>query len=294
MPVYSNRIWIFDVEHGAMVFVRSSAGPTLVLDCGKAQFFSPTRYICANELTDAERNSAYPITQLVVSHPHDDHIEDIDEFTKRLKPQITYRQQYDWTDVKAQSGGDYLNLDRWSSFQAAYNQPVPQVYWGPVQFSHKYLSVAQAQSLNQSKYINNSSIVTVVQIGSFKLTFPGDLEADGWEALLNWEVFREAISGTSVFVTSHHGHSSGYTPRIFEAMGRPWFNISSIHHGDMNIAAEYSLEQSAKGVKWNGVDRRSFTTRKDGSCLISVSDTGEWTYAFWELAQNLVPLTRRA
>lgn len=287
--MYANRIWIFDVEHGAMVFIRSSSGPTLVLDCGKGSLFSPSRYIFSHELTEEERRSQNRITQLVVSHPHDDHIEDIEDFKGYLRPWNIHRQQYNWDHVKAQSAGDYQNLTTWAEFQSTFNSPVWTFDWGPVSFTHWYLTVPEAIALNPGKYINNSSIVTVVRIGAFKLTFPGDLESDGWDLLLQRGEFRQAIADTYVFVTPHHGHGSGYNPGIYQAMGRPWFNLSSIHHGDESIAAQYSQETSAKGVKYNGLERRSFTTRRDGSCLITVSDLGEWNFGFYDLGINLLP-----
>jgi len=282
------RIWVFNVEQGFMAFVRAPSGATLAIDCGKASDFSPTIYVRENELNDPERQARYPISELVVTHPHDDHIEDIQRLAKWLKPGIIHKQRYDWEEVEEQSGGDYANLRQWAKFQEEYNSPVDDPPdWGAVKVTHWCLTVDQANALNEAKFINNSSIITIVEVGSFKMTFPGDIEKDGWLKMLERDQFCAALRGTSIFVTSHHGHSSGYTPEIYAAMGKPWFNLSSIHHGDLAIESAYSTAQTACGAPYNGETRYSITTRRDGSCLIQVDDQGNWRMDTYRLGANL-------
>jgi len=286
------RICVFNVEHGFMAFIRAPSRATLAIDCGLAAHFSPTMYVREKELNDPERQAGYPISQLVVTHPHDDHIEDIQRLAKWLKPRIIYRQRYDWEEVEEESGGDYANLREWAKFQEEYNSPVPDPPdWGAMKLTHWGLTVDQARALNERKFVNNSSIITIVQVGSFKMTFPGDVESDGWLKKLEDDEFCAALRGTSVFVTSHHGHSSGYVPQIYDVMGKPWFNLSSIHHGDLGIEGAYSTIATARGVQHNEEPRYSFTTRKDGSCLIEVDEEGRWTFGFYDLGANLPKAT---
>lgn len=281
------RIWVFDVDHGFMAFVRPASGATLAIDCGKADDFSPTLYIRDSELTELERLRGCPISKLVVTHPHDDHIEDIGLVAAYLRPERLLRHEYDWEEVQAQSEGEHDRLRRWKEFENDYRPPVDEPDWGSMKLTHWCLTVAEAKALNESKFINNSSIITIVQIGSFKMTFPGDIEKDGWLEMLRKASFCEALRGTSIFVTSHHGHSSGYVPEIYDVMGKPWFNLSSIHHGDLSIESAYSTAQTACGTPYNGETRYSITTRRDGSCLIQVDDQGNWRMDTYRLGTNL-------
>jgi len=281
------RIWVFDVEHGFMAFVRAPSGATLAIDCGKGEDFSPSLYVRENELTPSERGAERPISELVLTHPHDDHIEDIARLAYYLKPQRITRQHYDWEELEAQPGGQHDNLRRWKEFQEDYKWPVDDPDWGPMNVTHWCLTVDEARALNESKFINNSSIITIVAIGSFKMTFPGDIEKDGWLKKLEDNEFCAALRGTTIFVTSHHGHSSGYVPEIYDAMGKPWFNLTSIHHGDLGIENAYSTPDSARGVEWNGEPRYSFTTRKDHSCFVKVDEFGRCSFGFYDLGANL-------
>jgi len=73
---------------------------------------------------------------------------------------------------------------------------------------------------------------------SQKLLFGGDMEAAGWDALLaKNNGFRQAVQGTKFFIPSHHGHASGFSQSLFDAMGRkPFINIVSIHNNDEHIS----------------------------------------------------------
>ena len=281
------RIWVFDVEHGSMAFVRAPGGARLVIDCGKAATFSPSLYIWNHELSDSQQRANFKIDKFVVTHPHDDHIEDISTFINYLRPRVIMRQRYDWEEVKGASGGDYENLEEWAKFQVSYNTPAPPIDWGGLEIQHFYLSVSEAKLINESKFINNSSIITIIKANGFKVVFPGDIERDGWLELLKRDNFRTALAGTHVFITSHHGHSSGYCSEIYDVMGKPYFNMSAIHHGDEHIEGAYSSPERARGVQYDGQTRYSFTTRRDGSLLLEVDETGAATFGFRKLPPNI-------
>ena len=94
--------------------------------------------------------------------------------------------------------------------------------------------------------------------------FPGDLEKTAWLELLKKQDFKNLIKGTSFFIASHHGHSSGYCKEIFENMGKPYFNIVSARKKDESVEPAYSSSNNAKGVQYNGRTRYMLSTRNDG------------------------------
>lgn len=283
----SVRIWVFDVEHGSAAFMRAPSGETMMIDCGKAGDFSPVVYLYQYELSASEQGAYHPLRKLIVTHPHDDHIEDIDNLIKFMRPNMIKRLRYDWEEVEGESGGDYENLDTWAEFQDGYNTAADPVDWGGVEISHWGLSVSEAKQLNASKFINNSSIITIVEYGGFKVVFPGDIEKDGWLALLGNASFCTALANANIFITSHHGHSSGYAAEIYDAMGRPNFNLSSIHHGDESVESAYASSERALGTSYNGETRNHFTTRKDGAMLLEIDENGHGTFGFYRLDSNL-------
>lgn len=271
-----SRVIVFDVDHGFCAFVKSPTGHTLMIDCGRKESFSPVVYVIDNELDGAR------LTQLIVSHPHDDHIEDIQYVTSKLPPLILLRQVYDWEKVK-EGEGDYENLDHYSVWQTKYNAPAPTVDWG-MDIKVFRLTPAEALALNQNNWVNNSGMVVVVTITGTtgnkfteKFVFGADVETDGWIELLNKEDFRKTVAGADFYIPSHHGHSSGFCPELYDAMGKPYLNLISVTSGDEHVDPRYSAEDYSKGTSVNGEERYALTTRTDGSIFVDVDDEGRFS-----------------
>lgn len=280
------RIWVFDVEHGFCAFIRSPNRRTLLIDCGRAEFFSPVVYLREHEMSQQELSSSRPLTKFVVSHPHDDHIQDIERVSQYFKPLVLSREVYNWPELE-EPGGDYDHLHLYRVFQAEYNQPARNVDWGAMTVRQWGLTADQAKLVNLDKFVNNSSYIVTVEIGTFKMVFPGDIEKDGWLEMLKQRDFRDTLAGTDVFVASHHGHSSGYASEIFDAMGLSYFNLVSCRSRDESVESAYSSPDRARGVRTrSGETRYMFTTRNDGSCLLQVEEDGKFTYAFYDLPEN--------
>lgn len=285
------RVIVFNVEHGACAFIKTPTQQTLLIDCGCTDAFSPPQYLSDYELADAAGHNGHQLTWMTVTHPHDDHIEDIGTVIEKCPPAMIRRQHYSWQDIKAASGGDYENLDIYSEWQEQYNQPAAHPDFG-MDILHFSLTPEQAMELDESKYINNSGIVTVATFKGTSFTekflFGADVETAGWETLLERPSFKAAVKGVDFFVAPHHGHSSGFSSELFAATGRPIVNIVSVHHGDENVDSRYSQEAFAKGTKLGDETRRMVTTRTDGSVFIDVTDEGK----YWLRTQHL-PENRR-
>jgi beta-lactamase superfamily II metal-dependent hydrolase len=112
---------------------------------------------------------------------------------------------------------------------------------------------------------NNISLVTFIERGSTKLIIPGDLEQDGWEALLGRQDFVTELADVNVFVASHHGRESGYCEDVFNVCSPHVivFSDSEIVHGTQEMSQTYA--QHASGVQFNGETRYVLSTRNDGS-----------------------------
>jgi beta-lactamase superfamily II metal-dependent hydrolase len=282
------KVVVFDVEHGASAFIRTPTNYGVLIDCGCTGQFSPALYLVEKELPTIQPRSGHSLTELIVTHPHNDHIGDVETVKEKCPPALLLRQKYDWEDVKT-AEADYDNLDTYRDWQIAYNTtPVKWPDYG-IKVESFMLSPEEAKAIDESKYINNSSIVTVVTMTGTqhqeKFLFGGDMETAGWEALLKQPRFKEAVKGVDFYIVSHHGHESGFSAALYAAMGRPFLNIVSIHNYDELIDDRYSQEAFAKGTKFpDGTTRRRMTTRKDGTITINVNDEGK----FWITTQCLV------
>jgi len=275
------RVIIFDVEHGFCAFLKSPTGRTLLIDCGKKSKFSPIKYLIDNELPDCADEEPFYFTKFILSHPHGDHVEDIENL-KTYKPRIISRQSdYDWEAVEeANTISGMKKVNSYKNWQKNYDEKAPQIDWGFDIYQSDYLTPSEAKSLEESTMVNNSSIPVIVNFRgtqhSEKFLFAGDLEEKGWKELLKRKSFKEKIKGTDFFITSHHGHSSGYCKEIFEAMGKPILNIVSTRSGDASVELAYSKSENSHGIDLAGVKRYMLSTRNDGSIRITVDSEGKY------------------
>jgi hypothetical protein len=70
---------------------------------------------------------------------------------------------YDWGKVKesnSESGTE--NVDTYDKWQKTYNQPVSAIDWGMNIYYQSYLTPSQAEVLDKSKMVNNSSIPIII------------------------------------------------------------------------------------------------------------------------------------
>jgi len=287
----SMKVMVFDVEHGACAFAKTPTNHTILIDSGCTEDFSPARYIAENELGDAAGWNGHKLTKMTVTHPHDDHITEVDAIKENCPPALLLRQKYDWEDVKTAEDGDYDNLGTYTAWQDGYNTTPTQWPDYGIEVKSFWLTPDEAKEIDESKFINNSSIVTILTVKGTKFQekclFGGDMETAGWEALLKQPGFKEAVKDVDFFIVSHHGHESGFCDALFAAMGKkPILNIVSIHHNDEHIDQRYSQEAYASGTDFDGERRRMLTTRSDGTITINVTDEGKYWIKTEHLADN--------
>jgi competence protein ComEC len=244
------RVILFDVDHGFCAFIHSPSGHTILIDCGKGPNFSPTEYLLRNGIRA-------PLTKLIISHPHDDHIEDFPRVSSRLNPTMLLSQNLNWQLIKESNGGTstHQSLDTFvagkdAKFTGGW---VPDPNYGMVLQSF-WIEPNRAQQISGSinSAVNNCSIVTVASFVGTKYTpkflFGGDLEEAGWNELLaTRQDFRTAVSGTWFNFVSHHGHSSGFSTKLYDAMGKPSLNLISVRHNDESRDGRYSADDFARG-----------------------------------------------
>jgi hypothetical protein len=124
---------------------------------------------------------------------------------------------------------------------------------------------------------NNLSLVAFITYGTFTICFPGDLEEEGWLALLEDPAFVAALQRTKILVASHHGRANGFCAEIFDHFTPLAVVISdkSIEH-QTQIDVDYSKVVDENGVAVRNEPRRRhvLTTRRDGDITFRVTAGG--------------------
>ncbi|MCE5197580.1 MAG: hypothetical protein ABFD54_04075 [Armatimonadota bacterium] len=269
------KLIVFNVEQGQCVYVRTPNDCGILIDCGRSRngdTASPTEWLAKNEGDE--------LAAMIVTHPHDHHLEDIDTVMRLLPPAVLIRDaDYDWEAVLSQTTGADDNIRAYHEWESNFVNPAIPDFGAEVRtFS---LSRQKAEQLggDLQHQMNNRSIVTVISYKStegyaWKVVIAGDNETDGWQALLEKPEFKSAIKETDFFVTSRHGKESGFCAELFKAMGKPMANITSTRVGDQRVDPRY--KKSAQGVKFPDGSRTHFETRDDGNITIQMNDDGRY------------------
>ncbi|RKY98804.1 MAG: hypothetical protein DRQ10_07040 [Candidatus Hydrothermota bacterium] len=272
---------VWDVQHGNAIYMRTPNGINIMFDIGTGSYgegeeFSPLRYLKI-------KNTNFKLDYLVISHPHADHISDIKNMVDlELKPKVLSRpkglSEEFIKDSNRKEDSElvelYLDLDR------KYTAPVPDNENPRLPQNNGGVKIdIFSQTERGTSNLNNYSLVAVVQYSGQKIILPGDIEEPGWKALLDNEEFVKALSGTTIFVASHHGRESGYCSDIFNHFKPDIVIISDGRFSDTSATNRYYYHSNGAEVikRDDGSKKKRYvlTTRKDGVIRISIDENGE-------------------
>lgn len=256
---------IFDVEHGACALIQApNNGRIALIDCGTntTTGWTPAAYI---------RNTLgrQMVDYLSITNADQDHYANLAALRREISittliknPSLT---AVAFEHIKRQSGS--LSDDA-----LAYKEML-QSYTGAVStpFDHGMGGITLKSFYNNYPRFtdtNNLSCATFVNYRGFQILFPGDLEEDGWLALLEQDSFRTEVQRTTILVASHHGRRSGYCAALFQQWGPQAVVISDkpLTYETQQTVPQYQNCLSGDGINVVGCDRKRhvLTTRRDG------------------------------
>ncbi len=288
----SMDLWVFNVGRGLCAAVRSPNGYLCVVDCGRSDDFSPIGWLAQQEWTSHKN---YKLAKLVITHPHADHIADIETVTATLKPfMILRRKDLNWKKVTSGGSDQTAAMQHYIKhyMPPAYNEPIPDNQkpdWGGGFVLRAYrLNEATVAKISKtdSSYVNNSSFVLILKYMDYTFALNGDIECEGMCALLQQEpgLCTTIRSGVDFYLAPHHGHGSGFCSSWFHKAGpTKIFNIASERRklpneddSRVKVDSRYSQEAYCKGADPEG--RRLLATKSDGHIHVGIDHDGKWSW----------------
>ena len=259
----------FDVAHGFCAAVFTDNRKLLLVDCGKNDEtgFAPSSHLHAHGWRT--------ISGLIVQNFDQDHVSDLDNILRLFNVEIFYRNttvppEY-LRGLKLLGGGITRQMGSAISLHQTYTEPilVPQDYGGASirLYFNGYPHFTDT---------NNLSAITFMDYDGMRIAFTGDIEVDGWNALLRNPIFVLELSGANIFVASHHGRESGFCKEVFDHC-YPDIIIMS----DKEIVhdtQEHDYSTLARGIIWNGGPQKRYvlSTRKDGRIRLTKTMGGPY------------------
>jgi competence protein ComEC len=254
----SLELLLFNVDHGlSLALIERPEGYVTLIDLGSNSDLSPIKY-----LTD---NLGLRTDLLFITHPHGDHLSDINNARKeKYYPLSINYQTYDWDDVKKREKKESQHLI--DSYRSLIMNVKMKEYYGNAELKYwRYTPEKAKEIFGESKYINNSSLFIIYKWKDFKIAIPGDLESDAMINFCGCKEFVDFAKNCDLLIAPHHGHKEGFCSQWVNTIGKPYMTLISIQERDQNIATSYQSPDFAKGVVFNGATKYTLTTRSYGS-----------------------------
>lgn len=263
------KIFVHDVGHGHSIHAFTPNGQVVVIDLGCSSDFSPLEWL---------RKQTNTIDSLIISHPHGDHIDEIEHLSAQgFKVRQLWRPRWlPEEDVRKANQKTYAQkLDTYFEMNNRFTGDIAsgQLVGDPAVSGGVRIQQFASHKCGTSN-INNHSGVVVFTYQGVKVVIPGDNEPPSWNALLEQPDFVSAIDGAHVFLASHHGRESGYHSELFKSMGPKLCLVSDGKVQDTDATSRYSGHAAGWSVRSrsdnSSAERSCLTTRSDGAIVMEV------------------------
>lgn len=275
------EIVFWDVQHGSSTYIKTPDGTKIIQDLGKGSYakddleFSPLKHL-------KNKYGINKIDNIIITHPHKDHIGDILNFDDFSPSVLTRPVHIPKEDInKNVSDADKLIFEKYFEISERYNSPVIINPKDPSNNGGVNIETFHPKSCSNSN-INNQSIVTVITYEGIKVILSGDNELCSWNELLEDNDFKNAILDADVFLAPHHGRKSGFHSDLFDHFKPKLTILSDTKSVETSDTDRYKNVTSGWDVyhrngNKNVEKRYCLTTRKDGVIVLKIghnNDTG--------------------
>jgi beta-lactamase superfamily II metal-dependent hydrolase len=302
---------IFNVG-GALASYLEYDNKKILIDIGSCNSFNPITdfLVPLSEKRSAKTNNKFNIDQLIISHPHNDHLSTIEDFDKYFtadlvtcpndNPGQEEKHKVKWSLVDNPSE-EYVTYLR-DSILPGRKPPLKPT--NPINQFLYYIPPKECEGNNDldgKNYTNNLSVAFYFRINGYKLFMPGDLMKDGMEYLIKHEssLRSKLAEGVDILVTPHHGLKSSFSTYLFD-------HIKDKKTRCLNIVPEQSTSEDSNRI----VDSRyssteycmginNFSTRESVVCQKKTStghiyiDYNKSSYPVIEVINNDKELIKR-
>lgn len=275
----SLTVKFYDVEHGSCTHIITPNGKHYLVDIGTKSSKSISRYL---------KNKYFQyqgcIDYLVITHPHIDHIADLENlYTYGIKPKVLWRDKdaFPLSISYSDSPAQVSLKKKANAMNEEYSLPIDDSeaptsasFNGGVEIDLFSVTVADVEKND----LNFFSCVLVLRYAGFKIVLTGDNPASKLEEMLKGGRFRQSINDATVLLAPHHGRDSDFCENFVKAVNPRLtvFSDKPIQHETQAHAAQkyYNL---TRGTTWDGTPRRVFTTRSDGTITFAFNTDNSWS-----------------
>jgi hypothetical protein len=205
---FKSHIWVFNVGRGLSIFIRTALNQGIIYDFGSSDDFKPTEFLRKNIIPYLDSYKESKIAQVIISHPHVDHISaipsEINEKNNLLYSSLitcphdkeegaAKPEKIDWNRIKQPQGNEKL-LEIYQSLFTGRNLPLQTIcYDSPrsvpnLEYGLYYVRPPIVNKIFPSddhEYVNGLSLVLFYRYGYHTLLIPGDINPEALKHIID-------------------------------------------------------------------------------------------------------------
>lgn len=266
------KVIFYDVEHGSCCHIITPNGKHILVDVGSKTESSVVAHINRKYF----KGQGGKIDQLIITHPHEDHIYDIPNLCKILPPRVLQRPVEAFDIVPAFDNPTHKEIAGCANkMNKDYNSPVAEgtspldaAINGGVEFD----IISPKSEWTTKDDINTFSSIIILTYQGYTFVLTGDNPAHILQKMIdiNYCSIKNKITDATVLLAPHHGRENGFCKDFFNCVN-PYLTVVSdtpiVHGTQENTAKLYK----GRGAHLYGQDRYVLTTRNDGTISFDVS-----------------------
>jgi hypothetical protein len=201
---------MFNVGRGLCIFIRTALNQGIMYDLGSSEDFKPTDFLKDNIIPYLDRYKNCRVAQTIISHPHADHITNINCLTDPDRDKSPFYsslhtcphdktegsakpETIDWNRIKNPKGSEN-NLEIYKSLYDGRKLPLQTIcYESPrsipnLEYGLYYVRppvVSKIYPDKDQEYGNGTSLLIFFQHGFHTVLIPGDMNPDTFKHLLD-------------------------------------------------------------------------------------------------------------
>lgn len=271
----SMKIHFYDVEHGSCCHIITPNGYHMLVDVGSKTNSSIVDHIYDKYFGIYGSMLSRTIDVLFITHPHEDHIYDLPNLYRTLKPKVLIRPSgafniiptvFTPTHVNIATCANAMNAEYPHNAHAT-GMPLVATIDG-VSFA---IIVPKAQWTTKSD-LNTFSSIIVVQAFGYKFVLTGDNPKSILQIMMleDYCGIRKQVANATVLLAPHHGRTGEFCKEFFECVN-PILTVVSDKSIEHNTQTDTAKLYKGRGANLYNEYRYVLTTRNDGTITFDVS-----------------------
>lgn len=264
----------FDVKRGNSTYIKTPNGKHIVVDLGTGSLrnndetFSPLLHL-------QSKCNVQQLDYVVITHPHKDHIADINNFVE-LVPKVichTYNLTREEIINDTISNLDMPFYERYLAIGAYYELNFDESPINPANFGDLKINTIHFKDCPRSD-INNHSLITVFEYANIKVIITGDNGTTGLKGLIRNPRFVEAVKNSDILLAPYHGREAGFCKEFVEIVN-PRVTVISDSRFRKKTSKEDWYAEKSRGWKVHKKDgtteeyKKTLSTYNDGIIVVS-------------------------